>query len=199
MTGFVADGQLPRVASATAHSRVTAVDAALPTLEEVYRQHAGFVWRAIRRFSVPEDEAEDVLHNVFLVVDRKLPSYDGRAALRSWLWGITRGVVANHHRARKRERQRLQRLQPAPVTAVDETVARKQVADQVEAFIATLPLQMREIFELCDVEGMRGPDVAQTLGLELAVVYARLRTARRRMQRYFEAPPGAENQRGARE
>ena len=52
-------------------------------LSDIYREHADFVWRAVRRFGVAEESAEDVLHEVFLVLQRRLHEYDGRASMTS--------------------------------------------------------------------------------------------------------------------
>jgi len=42
------------------------------------------------------------------------------------------------------------------------------------------------VFELVDVEGLRGPEVAELLGANLNVVYSRLRLARRRFEAFLD-------------
>ncbi|MGB1015444.1 MAG: RNA polymerase sigma factor [Nannocystaceae bacterium] len=76
----------PTKARATNHSL---------SLAEVYREYADFVWRMARRQGVAACELEDVVHDVFLVVHRRLPDYDGRAGMKTWLFHLTRGVVSN--------------------------------------------------------------------------------------------------------
>ena len=69
-------------ATTTAEGRpCPAVDAAGLDLAAVYRGHAAFVWRVVRRLGVADAALEDVVHDVFLVVHRRLAEYDGRAAL----------------------------------------------------------------------------------------------------------------------
>src|SRR6187399_205440 len=43
---------------------------------------------------------DDVVQEVFLVVHRKLPEFEGRSSLRTWLAGIVRRVVADHVKKR---------------------------------------------------------------------------------------------------
>jgi len=50
------------------------------------------------RLGGPRIDAEDAAHDVFLVVFRRLPDLDDPQAFRSWLFGITRRVVAAHRR-----------------------------------------------------------------------------------------------------
>lgn len=54
----------------------------------------------------------------------------------------------------------------------------------VEGFLAELDAETRAVFELSDIEGLSGPEVAQALDLELTRVYARLKTARRRFNAF---------------
>ena len=64
------------------------------TLAEVYEQHADFVWRTVRRLGVEPVQADDLCQEIFLVVQRRLPDFDGsRAALTSWLFGICQRVL----------------------------------------------------------------------------------------------------------
>ena len=67
-------------------------------LAQIYRQHADYVWRIARHLGVAEAELADVVHDVFLVVLRRMDEYDGRASMRTWLYHQTRGIVSNRRR-----------------------------------------------------------------------------------------------------
>ncbi len=172
-----------------------------PELARVYREHAGFVWRTVMRLGVPEEAAEDVMHEVFLVVRRRLAEFDGRASLRSWLFGIARGVAANHRRSTRRARRRLELLPSrAPARDPEEDLRRREAAAFVRRFLRELDPEMRLAFELVEIEGMRAAEVAALLEVPRARVYSRLRIARVRFQQAIarrEAaaqqahPPGA--------
>jgi RNA polymerase sigma-70 factor (ECF subfamily) len=159
--------------------------AQIPPLSEIYRQHADFVWRALLRFGIEPAHAEDVAHEVFLVVRRRLPDFDGRAPLRSWIYGIARGVAANARRSRIRAERRLQVVEPPPSPVTPEQAAQHaEAARLVTEFVETLPPPQREVFVLVDIEGLRGPEVAHALGDNLNSVYSRLRLARGRFRRF---------------
>jgi RNA polymerase sigma-70 factor (ECF subfamily) len=156
-------------------------------LAELYRKHAGFVWRSLRRFGVPDEALEDVVHEVFMIVRRRLPDFDGRAAATTWLYGIARGVAANVRRSRARAEARhrlvpLGEVPPDPEQAAERTEALACVA----AFLSDLDPDQREVFELVDIEGLRGPEVAELLETNINVVYSRLRLARRKFESFID-------------
>lgn len=153
-------------------------------LADVYRAHAGFVWRVVRRLGVAESALEDVVHDVFLVVHRRLHEYDGRAALTSWLYGIARGVAANHRRSHARAERRLSVVQPPGAMPDPETgAAQEQAAAFVRSFLEGLDEERRMLFALADIEGMKVPEIAEALGLNLNTAYSRLRATRELFQR----------------
>lgn len=170
----------------------TSADAAEVTappldLDALYRAHAGFVWRVVRRFGIDDASAEDVVHEVFMVARRRLDSFEGRGAPASWLYGIARGVVANQRRARVRAERRLRVLpDPTPESPIDEPLRRQEAQRLVRAFLAELPDEQRAVFELCDIEGLSGPETAHALGRSVNSVYSLLRLARRRLCAFLE-------------
>lgn len=181
----------------TAAARSTSASAApRPTLASLYRAHAGFVWRVVRRMGVPEAVAEDVVQEVFLVARRRLPDYEGRGAPTSWLYGIARGVTANYRRGQARAERRLRVVtgpRPAATPSPEDVVGHADAVALVERFLAGLDPDQREVFVLVDVEGLSGPEVAEALGLNLNVAYSRLRLARRKLRRFIaESSPSQE-------
>lgn len=159
-------------------------DARTLTLAEVYRGHAGFVWRVLRRLGVAESALEDVVHDVFLVVHRRLGEYDGRAALTTWLFGIARGVASNHRRGLARAQRKLS-VAPTPAAGPDPELGADQArtAAFVRAFLQGLDEERRLLFELVDIEGLKVPEVAAALHMNLNTAYARLRAVREQLSR----------------
>lgn len=169
------------------------------TLEEVYARHCGFVWRIVRRMGIPEHGVEDVMHEVFLVVHRRLPEYDGRVAMTTWLYQLTRGVVSNHRRSRLREERRLKLVDPKPAPAPDPEVhaGQGQAAAFVRAFLEQLDPDKREVFELAELEGLPIPEVAELVGVPLNTAYSRLRAARQRFNQAVARMRAADQRRSA--
>jgi RNA polymerase sigma-70 factor (ECF subfamily) len=125
-----------------------------------------------------------MLHDVFMVVHRRLDEYDGRAAMTTWLYNVARGVVSNDRRGRTREARRVQLVQPEPAPAPDpeEALGRSEAARFVEGFLAGLDAPKREMFELVDVDGLTVPAAARICNTNLNTAYSRLRAARNEFQ-----------------
>lgn len=155
-----------------------------PDLATIYREHADFVIRTTRRLGVPEAQVEDVVHDVFLVVHRRLDDFDGRASMPSWLYGITRRVVMHHQRGYTRARAR-EAHAPIPNALPDAEVdlQRRRAAQAVKRCLAGLDHDQRTVFMLAEIEGLTAPEIARAHNINLNTVYSRLRLARRKFER----------------
>lgn len=146
---------------------------------DVFRAEAEFVWRVVRRFGVPEADAEDAVQEVFLVVAKRLDAYEERGALRPWLVSIARQVAQHARRARFRHERKVQAL-PASESHDDpeRRLAQNEALAFVNAFLAELDRDQAMVFYLADVEGLGVPEIAASLGVKLNTAYGRLRLAR---------------------
>jgi RNA polymerase sigma-70 factor, ECF subfamily len=176
-------GDADRADAPAAHGHADAIPNRAPlALADVYREHSGFVWRVVRRLGIPDAAVEDVMHDVFMVVHRRLPEYDGRAAMTTWLFNIARGVASNHKRGKHREARRLELVSPRPGAAPDPEVhtERRRAADFVRDFLDELDGPKRRVFELAEIDGLPIPEVAEICKINLNTAYSRLRAARHR-------------------
>ena len=95
----------------------------------VYREHVRFVWRLCRSLGVSPMHVDDVVHDVFLVLQRRLDDRPDAASPRAWIAGITRNVVLHHHRSRARRDARLQAVEWNPsAPSPDEEVGARRAA-----------------------------------------------------------------------
>lgn len=174
-----------RVSAAEADPHAEEARDHVPDFAAVYEAHAELVWRVVRRMGIPDAAAEDVMHEVFLVVHRRLPEYDGRASMATWLFHLARGVASNYKRGRERERARLEVVSPPTSSLPDPEVdaERREAAAFVRTFLGELDADKREVFELVEIEGLPVPEVAELLALNLNTTYSRLRLARQAFAR----------------
>lgn len=175
--------------SEVAHQGADAID-----LERAFRRYYRFVWRTVLHMGVPTASVDDAVQDVFMTAYRQRTRYDGRAPLKSWLFGIARNVARNHRR-RKRPMVALPEGVPTSVGQPDEHVARLQAVDLVERFLEGLDPGQRDVFTLTHVEGMTAPEIAKLLGVKLNTVYSRLRLARRRFEQAVKRQHARQNRR----
>lgn len=159
---------------------------AAPSFREVYDAHFRFVWRSLRRLGLREEEAEDALQEVFLVVHRKLPEFEGRSKITTWLFTICMRV-AKDHKGRAHVRRHVPddevgeradpRADPAGLAEARERAA------MLESILGEMSVEQRAVFSLYEIEGMRGEEIAELCDVPLGTVYSRLRLARESFQR----------------
>jgi len=165
----------------------TGAEIRVPSLAALYRQEFAFVWRTLRYLGVPPASVEDAAQEVFIVAQRRLSSFEpARASIRSWLFGIARNTARHHHRAAKRRDP--SRLGPAQEQTADPSsnpevrIAQAEAIALVERGLAKLSPERREVFVLCEIEGLSAPAVAELLNLNVNTVYSRLARARSRFR-----------------
>ncbi|HET6585372.1 MAG TPA: sigma-70 family RNA polymerase sigma factor [Nannocystaceae bacterium] len=153
-------------------------------LAAIYSTYCPYVWRCVRRMGVAPEQVEDVVQDVFLVVSERLTEFEGRAALKTWIYAITFRVAAEHRRRRHREaRPKPLAWDPSAPSSADEELHARQLAGRLHELLETLDLEQRAVFVLVELEQLSGPEIAQILGIKLNTVYSRLRLARRRIER----------------
>ena len=157
----------------------------VPDLDTVYRTHAEQVTRWIAHLGGPETDVEDLVHEVFLVVQRRLPEFRGEAKLTSWLYQITLRVVKGVRRTERirrwirwaRRSDVMRALAPTCVTPVDE-LERRQAIARVYAALDRLPEKYRTLLILFEIEELSGDEIAALTSMKRATVWVRLHRGR---------------------
>lgn len=196
MTGHTADVTPSTLLEALGHERshvateraaeqAAADPAVAPTFSQIYEAHFDFVWRSARRLGATQAHVDDVVQETFMVVHRRLPEFEGRSSIKTWLFGITRRVVSDHHRsARRRPVEPIGERDPAAPRAEDPEQRYGVMQGQalLHALLDQLDRDKREVFVLAELEQMSGPEIASALDLNLNTMHARLRAARREFE-----------------
>ncbi len=179
------DGTLTRAAATTDRRP----DEGLPALralepravDRFYREHAASVLGWVIRLGGARLDAEDVSHQVFEVALNRLPSFRGESTERTWLYGITRRVVANARRKSAfwsfvgLESMFARDPGPSPEHSTGLVGQRRRV----QAALDTLPFAQREVVVLLEIEERSAPEVAEMLGIPVGTVYSRSHHARK--------------------
>jgi len=180
----------PGVALAPAALRTAPSEEALD-LASVYRAEFTSVMSWLRALGIPSSEREDVAQEVFLVVRRKLTTFDGRH-LRAWLFRITQRTASDHRR-RVWFRSLLWRSPPeaadrlsSPSHGPAELYEHKEAAQRLEALISGLDEKLRVAFWLFEIEGNSVKEIAALLGVTETTVWMRVYRARAELVRRFD-------------
>jgi RNA polymerase sigma-70 factor, ECF subfamily len=173
-------GALPQGSPAGDRQRTETPTTDLATL---YAEHFRYVWRCLRSLGVLDAQLDDALQDVFVVVQRRLPDFDGGAQLRTWLYAIALRIARKYRDRQRREPSSLEATRDSqPELMLTGTGERAVLSNErlalAYAVLATLSDEQREVFVLARVEQMSAPEIAQVIDIPLNTVYSRLRAAR---------------------
>jgi RNA polymerase sigma-70 factor (ECF subfamily) len=160
---------------------------AVPTFEQLYEQRFDDVSRWVRALGVREADRDDVVQDVFVVVHRRLPDFDGQNVT-GWLYQIARRKVRDHrHLTWVKHLFGVHRVpvvesilsgQQGPLDGLET----KQKAELLERLLDTLNDDQRAAFVLFEIEGSSGERIAELQGVPINTVWARIHKARKKLQ-----------------
>ncbi|MBN2716070.1 MAG: RNA polymerase sigma factor [Deltaproteobacteria bacterium] len=159
----------------------------MSALEEIYMRYGDMVKTVIYRTipNVDTADVEDLTQEIFITLLRSASRFDGSKRLRPWLYGIAANKAADSRRSTclhaallNRHRVAEQLVQPPFTGSVDTKLdLRKQLT---QAF-STLPREQHDVMVLHVIEGFKGAEIADILGIEVNTVWVRLHRARKRL------------------
>lgn len=160
-----------------------AVEDRLLDLAAIYRAHQDYVARILHHLGLEPAVVDDALQDVFLIVHRRLPDFDGRS-IRGWLYGIAKRVASDYRRGTRKGSRRLMLVGNNDEQAGARSPGdRVEAADLVEHFLTQLAEDKRRVFLLSELEGMTALEIAELERLNVNTVYSRLRAARQAFER----------------
>jgi RNA polymerase sigma-70 factor (ECF subfamily) len=153
----------------------------------VHARYAEFVWLSLQRLGALDADIEDVLQEVFVVVHRRLDSFDGSSRLTTWLFGICMRVMAAYRRRAYRRRE--QSVAELPESAMSserdphESLVAREARARLLAALDRMDLERRAVFVMFELDDMSCDEIAEILGVPVGTVYSRLHAARKEFQK----------------
>lgn len=149
-------------------------------MRTIFDEHARYVIRTLRHLGVREADVEDVAQEVFVTVHRKLPEFEGRSKLRTWLYAICLRVASDHRRRAYVVRERATDNPPVDTgeRTGDEADTNLESRAFVQELLGELDDDKRAVLVLYEIEGLTMREVAEVIGCPLQTAYSRLHAAR---------------------
>jgi RNA polymerase sigma-70 factor (ECF subfamily) len=177
-------------------------DGNIAAFEEIISRYEAKVMNLALRFTRNQEDAEEVMQDVFTTVYRKIEGFRGQSAFSSWLYRIV--VNAAFMKLRKKKQSQtisMEDLAPAVkqycierdnlATAHSHGIAvTRELQEVLQRAIDKLPDQYRAVFVLRDVDGLSNQETGEILDLSIPAVKSRLHRSRlmlrKKLQRYYE-------------
>ena len=167
-------------------------------LSELIGEHSKPLYRTARGMGFRQDEAEDLVQDVFTTFLESLDRFEGRSQLRTWLIGIL------HHKAMERRRKRMQDDRHDAIDAVFEArfdsqgnwsnpprdlsrlLESKELGAAIAHCLDGLSLTQRSVFVLREMEGLKTDEVCKIVGVTVTNMGALMHRAKNRLRECLE-------------
>ena len=168
--------------------------------ERLVARYGDLAYRVALRITSNAEDAEEVVQDAILSVVRKIDTFRGESAFRSWFYRIVSNAAYGRRRPKALIEIPLDEVLPAFdengrhaglfrdwSSRVDDPAVQKQLRDVLTSAIDELPLHYRAAIVLRDVEGLSTAEVAEVLGIPIPTVKTRAHRARLLLRKRLSA------------
>lgn len=139
-----------------------------PTLSAFVRTYLGYVFRVLRSMGIPQHDLEDTVTQVFLKVRASLCTNKTSLSTKAWLWGICRECAAQYRKGSHHLKQQPLISHEPPAQGVrEESRPMNDAREALRRALRELPVTLRYIFLLKEVEELPMQDIAILLGCSI--------------------------------
>lgn len=168
--------------------------------ESLVEMHQNAVIGTVAKMLGSPTEAEDIAQQVFVRIWKSAPRYEPQAKFTTWMFTITRNLVFNEVRRRKRkptvsqderEEDSHRQAEDTHSTSPDQDLLHSELEAAVDKAIAALPEKQRLAVVLRRYEEMPYDEIGKVLSMSVPAVKSLLFRARAQLkdelQKYLEA------------
>ena len=157
--------------------------------EELLERYGSKVINLALRITRCQEDAEEILQEVFITILTKVQSFEHKAQFSSWLYRVTMNASFMKIRTRNRRRSvSLEDVEPSiqqnwagnrsELCDVDFMSSRHELRSAIQKAVDQLPEEYRAIFILRDIDGLSNEAVSRILQLSVPAVKSRLHRSR---------------------
>jgi RNA polymerase sigma-70 factor (ECF subfamily) len=161
-------------------------------LSSVYRRYGEFVWISLQHLGIRPADLEDIAQEAFIVVHRRLHTFDASGQMTTWLFGICMRLASNYRRRRRWKVEVLsgERTDERPASSMlsDELLIRREEREFADRMLNKLDIDKRAVFVLFEIEGLSHAEISSLMNIPVGTVYSRLHAARRKLQKLLARP-----------
>ncbi len=167
---------------------VAKIDHAHAAIEQIYRTERKRLFDFIRKRIRREQDAEDILQDVFYQLVTGYSVTEPMAKLTSWLFTVARNKIIDWYRKRRPEslpadandpaaRLNLEEILFDPQQNPDHVYARSLLWTELADALDEIPVEQREVFVMHELEGKSFKEMAEMTGESINTLLSRKRYA----------------------
>lgn len=160
--------------------------------DTLFARHRDMIYAMLLKFTGNSDDVEDLMQEAFMKAYLKIGSYNPKYDFGAWIYTIARNTFVDFNRLRKNNALNPQQnlsleggghSQISTVTTPEEYIIHAQQRAQIERYIAMLPEDYRQLFELRFIDEYSYDEIAEKLDMKLGTVKTRIFRVRNMMCR----------------
>jgi RNA polymerase sigma-70 factor (family 1) len=158
---------------------------------EIYNRYWPPLFLHVRRMLSDEDQAQDVVQELFVWLWKKAGVIEFSTSLSSYLYSSVRNRVFNqikHEKVKASYFSEISAYMKEGEFLVDEQLRLKELTTEIESEIMKMPEKMREIFELSRKQHLSHKEIAEMLGLSEHTVRKQVQRALLRLRERLGMP-----------
>lgn len=139
------------------------------------------------------EDAQDLLQETYYKAYKYYHQFENGTNSKAWMFMILRNTFINNYRKSMREPAKIDydliedfyeniKSDKAQSNNLDLEFYQNLFDDELSAALSKLPVKMREVFLLCDLEGYAYEEIAEIVNIPVGTVRSRLHRARRILQ-----------------
>lgn len=169
--------------------------------QSIYKAYYPKILGYLTRTLNDKEVAEDLSQDVFIRVNDGLSSFEGRAALSTWIYKIATNIARDYFKSASFKIGKKQTISGEDIEerkadmnvwtgdqskTSDQVLEKKEMNDCIKRYVNEIPETYRTVFILSEYEGLKNREIAEILGLTLDTVKIRIFRARSQLKKKME-------------
>lgn len=157
-------------------------------IRDVFEMYKDRVYALCRHMAGNAEDAEDLTQEIFVAAFQHLNGFRAESAFGTWLYRIATNHCLNRLRKKRPEEQSFDAMNtvdlapPAPGPSPEDMVVRKELNRRMELAVGALPENLRIVFVLGTLEGMRYKEISEICDCSEEAVKMRIHRARKQVR-----------------
>ncbi|MGJ1433538.1 RNA polymerase sigma factor [Sphingobacterium spiritivorum] len=157
---------------------------------EIYNRYAVVLYLHARHMLGQDEEARDVIQELFVGIWNKYDMLDFDLQLRAYLYRSVRNMILNIIRHEKVKENYLTELETFATTEpveTDELIRYKELKRLIEKEIERMPKKMKIIFQMSRNQNLSHAEIAEQLGISKTTVKKQVSNAISQLKKKFNS------------
>jgi RNA polymerase sigma-70 factor (ECF subfamily) len=158
--------------------------------DALFARHSEMIYSTLLKFTGNSDDVDDLMQEAFMKAYLKIGLYDPKYDFGAWIYTIARNTFVDFSRLRKSNALNPQNIPlesgstsqlSASTPNPEDYIINAQQRAQIERYIAMLPEDYRQLFELRFIDEYSYEEISEKLDMKLGTVKTRIFRVRNMM------------------